>query len=151
MKRFLSIRLLIVVLAAGIPVLAGCKKGEASAGGGGPGGPGAMGPPPEVGVVTVSAETVPITSELPGRISAVRIAEVRARVAGIVLERLFTEGSDVKAGDVLLRIDPALFEATLNSAKARLAKTEANVKQAQARADRYKELVQVQRGEQTGL
>jgi membrane fusion protein (multidrug efflux system) len=79
---------------------------------------------------------------LPGRIEAVRVAEVRARVAGILLKRQFEEGADVKAGDVLLEIDPAPLRATLNSAKAVLAKAEANLKQAQAKADRYKALVE---------
>ena len=127
-----------------LALLAGCApKQGGPPGAGGPGGPGGFGgPPPEVSVVTVAAEPLTLTTELPGRIDAVRVAEVRARVAGILLKRQFEEGADVKAGDVLLEIDPAPLQATLNSAKAVLAKAEANLKQAQAKADRYKALVE---------
>ncbi len=93
-------------------------------------------------MVTVTTEPLTLTTELPGRIDAVRVAEVRARVAGILLKRRFEEGADVKAGDVLLEIDPAPLQAALDSAKAALAKAEANLKQAQAKADRYKALVE---------
>ena len=75
-------------------------------------------PPPEVGVVTVSSKTLPVTTELPGRIDAVRVAEVRARATGILLKRMFTEGSEVKEGDALFQIDPAPLQAVLDSAKA---------------------------------
>ncbi|MGH7950782.1 MAG: efflux RND transporter periplasmic adaptor subunit [Limisphaerales bacterium] len=100
-------------------------------------------PPPEVGVITIQAAPLPITSELPGRIDPVRTAQVRARVAGILLKRVFTEGSNVKAGDVLFQIDPAPLQAAYDSAKASLASAEANVKQAQAQADRYEKLVKI--------
>jgi len=120
------------------------QGGPPGAGGpGAPGGPGGFGgPPPEVSVVTVAAEALTLTTELPGRIDAVRVAEVRARVAGILLKRLFEEGADVKANEVLLEIDPAPLQAALSSAKAALAKAEANLKQAQAKAGRYQALVQ---------
>jgi len=98
-------------------------------------------PPPEVGVVTVEPTAVPLVQELPGRLEASRIAQVRARTAGIVLKRTFEEGSEVKAGQVLFRIDPAPLQAQLNSAKAQLARAEANYKQAKARAERYEPLV----------
>jgi membrane fusion protein (multidrug efflux system) len=98
-------------------------------------------PPPQVSVVTVATESLPVTTELPGRIDAIRTAEVRARVAGILLKEVYTEGSDVKAGDVLFQIDPAPLQASYDSAKAAVAKAEANVKQAQAQADRDKVLV----------
>jgi membrane fusion protein (multidrug efflux system) len=98
-------------------------------------------PPPQVSVVTVATESLPVTTELPGRIDAVRTAQVRARVAGILLKEVYTEGSDVKAGDVLFQIDPAPLQASYDSAKAAVAKAEANVKQAQAQADRDKVLV----------
>jgi membrane fusion protein, multidrug efflux system len=98
-------------------------------------------PTPEVGVVTVSAEIMPVTTELPGRIDAERVAEVRARATGILLKRLFTEGSEVNEGDVLFQIDPAPLQADLDSAKASLAKAHASLTQTQAKADRYKELV----------
>jgi membrane fusion protein (multidrug efflux system) len=100
-------------------------------------------PPPEVGVVTIQAEPLPITTELPGRIDPVRTAEVRARVAGILLKQVYREGSDVKAGDVLFQIDPAPLQAAYDSAKASQAKAEANLAQTQAQADRYKVLVKI--------
>jgi membrane fusion protein, multidrug efflux system len=93
-----------------------------------------MPPPPEVGVITIQTELLSITTELPGRIDPVRTAQVRARVAGILLKRVFEEGSDVKAGDVLFQIDPAPFKAALDSA-------DANLLQAQQLVQRYKPLV----------
>ena len=98
-------------------------------------------PPPEVSVITLASESLTLTTELPGRIDAVRMAEVRARVPGILLKRLFEEGGDVKADQVLLQIDPAPLQAAFDNAKAILAKAEANQKQAQAKADRFTELV----------
>lgn len=103
--------------------------------------PGGM-PAPEVGIVTIAPQRVAITSELPGRLEASRIAQVRARVSGIVLKRVFREGSDIKAGDVLFRIDAAPFEAAYNNAQAVLAKAEANLAQANLKAQRYKPLVE---------
>jgi membrane fusion protein (multidrug efflux system) len=99
--------------------------------------------PAEVSVVTVAAERVPRTTELPGRISAVREAQVRARATGILLKRLFEEGSNVKEGQLLFQIDPAPLEASLNSAKAALAKAEATLTESQANVARYKELVPI--------
>ena len=98
-------------------------------------------PPPEVGIVIIAPESVALTVELPGRIDPVRVAQVRARVDGIVLRRNFREGSDVKAGEVLYQIDPAPFRAAYDSAKSVLAKAEANSKQTQLLADRYQSLV----------
>src|SRR4051812_2643167 len=83
--------------------LAGCGQGSGNAG---PGGPGGGMPPPEVGVVTVRTGDVGLVTELPGRLEASRVAQVRARAAGIVLKRLFREGSDVRAGQPLFTIDP---------------------------------------------
>lgn len=96
---------------------------------------------PEVGVVSVQPSSVPVVSELPGRTSAFLVAQVRARVDGIVLRREFTEGSDVKAGQRLYKIDPAPFIASLNNAKASLAKAQANVATQNALVARYKVLV----------
>jgi len=96
---------------------------------------------PEVGVVTIQPTTVPVVSELPGRTSAFLVAQVRARVDGIVLRREFTEGADVKAGERLYKIDPAPYIAALNTAKATLAKAQANVATQNALAARYKILV----------
>jgi membrane fusion protein, multidrug efflux system len=75
-------------------------------------------PPPKVSVVTVRAQTVPITTELPGRVAGYRYADVRPQVNGIILKRLFVEGSDVKAGQQLYQIDPAPYQATYDSAVA---------------------------------
>jgi membrane fusion protein, multidrug efflux system len=98
-------------------------------------------PTPEVGVVTVQPTTVPVVTELPGRTSAFLVAQVRARVDGIVQRREFTEGSEVKAGQRLYKIDPAPYQAALNSAKATLAKAQANLATTTAQANRYKVLV----------
>jgi len=84
-----------------------------------------------------------LTSELAGRTSAYLIAEVRPQVSGIIQKRLFAEGSDVKAGDVLYQIDPATYQAAYNSAKASLARAEANVVPAKLKAERYRELVKI--------
>ncbi|CAG4890494.1 efflux RND transporter periplasmic adaptor subunit [Paraburkholderia saeva] len=97
--------------------------------------------PPEVGVVTIQPQPVPVTTELPGRTSAFLVAEVRARVDGIVLRREFTEGAEVKAGQRLYKIDPAPYIAALNNAKASLAKAQANLATTTAQASRYKVLV----------
>ncbi|SPB14969.1 RND family efflux transporter MFP subunit [Caballeronia novacaledonica] len=96
---------------------------------------------PEVGVVTLASVAVPVTSELTGRTSAFLDAQVRARVDGIVLRREFTEGSVVKAGQRLYKIDPAPYIAQLNNAKASFAKAQANLVSTTAQADRYKVLV----------
>ncbi|MCP2071899.1 UNVERIFIED_ORG: membrane fusion protein (multidrug efflux system) [Pseudomonas lini] len=94
-----------------------------------------------VTVETIEARPLSISSELSGRIAAPRIAEVRARVPGVVLQRVFREGSDVKKGDVLFRIDPAPFKADLDSAEAALRKAEANAFQARLQAQRYAQLI----------
>lgn len=98
--------------------------------------------PPEVGVITVELQAVPLVSDLPGRLEASRVAQVRARAAGIVQKRLFQEGSDVKAGQVLFQIDNTPYRANLQSAQATLAQAEANLTQAAATARRYKPLVE---------
>lgn len=96
---------------------------------------------PEVAVTVLQAERVVLTTELPGRTSPFLIAEVRPQVTGIIQKRLFTEGSDVKVGTVLYRIDPASYEAAYAGAKAALARAEANILSIRSRAQRYKELV----------
>ena len=104
--------------------------------------PGGGMPPAEVGVVTVAPGDVALVTELPGRLEASRVAQVRARAAGIVLQRLFREGSDVRAGQPLFRIDPAAYAATYSSTQAGLAKAQANLAQATMLAERYKPLVE---------
>jgi membrane fusion protein (multidrug efflux system) len=113
----------------------------AAACGGKPSGP-PPGGPVEVGVVTIAATPVTLTRELPGRTSAFRVAEVRARVSGIVLKRSFVEGSDVKAGQSLFLIDPAPYQAALDAARAVLARSEANLGNARLQAQRAAELVE---------
>ena len=99
-------------------------------------------PPAEVGVVTVSLGDVGLLTELPGRLEASRVAQVRARATGILEKRLFREGSDVKVGQALFVIDAAPYVALASSAKAGQARAEANVSQTTALAERYKTLVE---------
>jgi len=127
-----------ILIAALLTVLiAACGKG---ANGNGPGAGGTP-PPAEVGVVTVSQGDVGLVTELPGRLEASRVAQVRARAAGILQKRLFREGSDVKAGQPLFTIDSAPYAAQVASAKAGQARAEANLAQATGLAERYKPLV----------
>jgi len=91
-------------------------------------------PPPEVGIVTIHAGQATLTAELPGRTAPYRISEVRPQVSGIILKRLFTEGSEVKAGQPLYQIDPAPYRAAYNSAAAVVLTNK-------AKAERYRQLV----------
>ncbi|WP_342625401.1 efflux RND transporter periplasmic adaptor subunit [Pseudomonas alkylphenolica] len=100
-------------------------------------------PPSTVSIETVKIQALAISTELNGRILAPRTAEVRARVAGVVLKRVYREGSDVKQGDVLFRIDPAPFQADYDSARATLAKAEATRYQARLQDQRYRELITI--------
>lgn len=125
----------LVIGAAGL--LAACGKQE-----GGPGGAAGGGmPPPEVTVVTAQAGSSALTRDLSGRITAVRTAEVRARVDGILEKRLFNEGGEVKAGQSLFKIDSRVLEANAATAKAALAKAKSSVLIAKQTADRYRQLV----------
>ena len=99
-------------------------------------------PPAEVGVVIATPRAVGLTTELPGRLEASRVAQVRARAAGIVQKRLFVEGSDVKAGQALFQIDASPYRAAAASAQAALARAQANLTQASAQAERYKPLLE---------
>lgn len=121
------------VLVVGI-MMNGCEKKTAV------GGPPQSGSP-EVAVVTVQPERVTLATELQGRTSAYLIAEVRPQVSGIIQKRLFTEGSDVKANQVLYQIDPATFQAALDNANASLGRAEANLPAIRSRAERFKELL----------
>jgi membrane fusion protein (multidrug efflux system) len=141
-QSFSSPRLATVAVVV-LLVLAGCGKADAPAGpGGGAGAGGGKPPAPEVGVIVAAPTDVGLVTELPGRLEASRVAQVRARAAGILLKREFREGSDVKAGQVLFRIDPAPLVAASQNAQAALARAEANAAQAKALADRYKPLVE---------
>ncbi|MEP7102131.1 MAG: efflux RND transporter periplasmic adaptor subunit [Burkholderiales bacterium] len=126
----------VVVLA--VSMLAACGQKPEQAGGP----PGGGMPPTEVGVITVAPQAVGLATELPGRLEASRVAQVRARAAGIVLKRVFTEGGDVKAGQVLFKIDAAPYQAAAASAQAALARAQANLTQTAALAERYKPLLE---------
>jgi len=116
-----------------IVLTAGCENGN--------GRKAAPSPIPEVVTVTVHAQPVELTTELPGRTSAYLVAEIRPQVSGILLKRLFREGSDVRSGELLYQIDPAPFQAALDSAKASLLKAQANLPSTRLRAERYQELL----------
>lgn len=125
-------KLSVVMLLAGLGV-AGCGKGGEDEG------PSA--PARQVEVVTVAAEPLVLATELPGRVEPVRVAEVRARVAGIVVGKRFEEGAEVAAGELLFQIDPAPLKAAVSRAEAQLARAEAALFDAQARVKRYEPLV----------
>ncbi|MDD2464987.1 MAG: efflux RND transporter periplasmic adaptor subunit [Desulfobulbus sp.] len=116
-------------------LITGCKEKNSTGGA-----PQAKGTP-EVSVVTIKEQPVTLTTVLPGRIAPHLEAEIRPQVSGIVLKRLFTEGGEVKEGEVLYQIDPAAYKATLANAKATLAKAEANSQNLKQHAERYKRLV----------
>jgi membrane fusion protein, multidrug efflux system len=122
----------VVAILAVILTVTACGKSKAD----GKAGPGA----PEVAVVVVKPERAVLTTDLPGRTSPFLVAEVRPQVTGIIQKRLFTEGSDVKANDVLYQIDPASYEAAYAGAKAALSRADANVLAIRNRVQRYKEL-----------
>ncbi len=115
-------------------LLAGCKPGNDP--------PAVHAAPPQVGVVTIHAQPVILTSELPGRTTAYRIADVRPQVNGLILSRLFTEGDDVTAGQQLYQIDPSPYQASLDSAKAAVQKARASVTSARLTVARDRSLVQ---------
>ncbi|WP_409993830.1 efflux RND transporter periplasmic adaptor subunit [Roseateles koreensis] len=121
-----------------VAALSGCGGADKAAAAGGAGGM----PPPQVGVVTATMQAVALQTELPGRVEALRTAQVRARVNGVVLKRLFTEGAEVRAGQPLFQIDPAPYQAALDSAQASLVKAQANLAQAGAQAERNKPLAE---------
>jgi membrane fusion protein, multidrug efflux system len=99
--------------------------------------------PPEVGTVTVAPQRVALTMELPGRTAPHLVAEVRPQVNGIIQKRLYTEGTDVKAGQLLYQIDPSSYQAAYDSARATLARAEANCLPARLKEERYRELVKI--------
>jgi membrane fusion protein (multidrug efflux system) len=117
----------------GVLALTGCGKKHAAAP-----------PPPQAGVITLHTQPVTRTTDLPGRTSSVMIAQVRPQVSGIILKRMFVEGSEVKAGQQLYQIDPAPYQATYDSAVAQLARAQAALAADQAKAARYKPLAAAQ-------
>ncbi|WP_286235424.1 efflux RND transporter periplasmic adaptor subunit [Thalassotalea sediminis] len=94
-----------------------------------------------VGVVTLKSQSITLTKELPGRVSASQIAEIRPQVDGIIQHRLFVEGAEVKKGQALYQIDPAIFEAQVSTSKAAIKKAEANIANTKAKLERYKNLL----------
>lgn len=132
LRRELPVRHMLLLILAGILFLAGCDRK--------PKGPTAA-PPREVSFVTIAPKKVLLSTELSGRTSAYRIAEIRPRVNGLIQRRLFTEGADVKEGQVLYQIDPAPFEADLGNAQASLAEAQARLPTVQAKAERYGKLL----------
>lgn len=121
-----------------LPVLAGCDDTPAA----GAGRTAAAAPRPvDVMVVTLRDQTAPVNTVLPGRTTAYRVAEVRPQVGGVLRERLFTEGQEVHAGEPLFRIDPAPFQAALETAEASLARAKATADQAESTVNRYRPLV----------
>lgn len=121
-----------VALMLGV-AMAGCKEGSESKV--------TAATPVSVDVITLVPEPIELSVMLPGRTAAFRIAEVRPQVSGIVKKRLFTEGAEVKAGELLYQIDPATYQAAYDSAKAALAKAEAQVQSDKIKAERYRVLV----------
>ena len=109
---------------------------------GGKGTPGSSGPR-EVVIIKLEPRREVYTTALAGRIASFQVAEVRPQVGGILQQRLFTEGADVKAGQALYQIDPATYEAALDSAQAALMKAEANVTPARLKAERFRELLAI--------
>lgn len=124
--------LAVVLMLSGSLALTGCNDKEAQQGA-----PHA----PQVGVVTLKTEPLNVTTELPGRTAAFRIAEVRPQVGGIILKRNFAEGSEIKAGTSLYQIDPATYQAAYNSAKGDLVKAQANAQISRLTVTRYKPLL----------
>jgi membrane fusion protein (multidrug efflux system) len=129
-------RIAVTTLAA-LTLLSACGKKDAA----GPGAAGGKMPPPEVGVIVTKLQPVALQTELPARVDPFRVAQVRARVNGVVLKRSFEEGSEVKQGQSLFQIDPEPYLAQVNSAKAAVGRAEAAQAQATALAERYKPLV----------
>jgi membrane fusion protein (multidrug efflux system) len=137
MQKYYSVKLFLFMgILVGSLMLTACGKKN------GAGGPMQSGPP-EVAVMVVKPERVALTTELAGRTSAYLVAEVRPQVGGIIQKRLFTEGTDVKAGEVLYQIDPATYQAAYAGAKANLSRSEANIISVRLKAERYKELVDI--------
>lgn len=118
------------IMGAGLLLLAGCGADAPPAP-----------PPPEVEIVTIKSQPIANVIELPGRVQAIRTAEVRARVDGIVQRRLFEEGTDVRAGQALFAIDPRELRANLNAIQATLARAQANAANAQQDVNRYRPLL----------
>ncbi len=99
--------------------------------------------PAPVGVITLKSQPLTLTKELPGRVTASQVAEIRPQVSGIIQSRLFTQGAEVKKGQALYQIDPATFEAQVATSKAAISKAQASIANAKAKSDRYSELLAI--------
>ncbi|RQU98825.1 efflux RND transporter periplasmic adaptor subunit [Burkholderia cenocepacia] len=127
-------RLLAALCGAVAMMVSACNRHEASPSGA---------QTAEVGVETVVPQHIVMTTELSGRLSALKLSDVRPQISGIVQKRLFVEGSDVRAGQVLYQIDPASYQANYDSARGTLAKARATLASARTKADRYTDLVKI--------
>ena len=130
------IALLVFSALVGSVVLTGCDQAAEQ-----PKATASQGTP--VGVVTIKSQTLTLKQELPGRVSAYQIAEIRPQVSGIVQSRLFTEGTQVEKGQALYQINPAIFEAELAASEAAVARAEASIASSKSKAARYKELLAI--------
>lgn len=126
------------VVVAALSLLAACGSGEAERAGG------PNGQPVQVGFVTVQASSVPVEQSLPGRVAAFQISEVRPQVSGVILRRMFAEGSVVRQGQTLYQIDPSIYQAQVAQASANLQSARASAEAAAARAARYKPLAEME-------
>lgn len=126
-----------ITLVAAFGLLAACSAGDAEGGG-------RDGQPVQVGFVVVQASSVPIENSLPGRVAAFQISEVRPQVSGVILRRLFAEGSVVRQGQTLYQIDPSIYQAQVAQASANLQSARASAEAASARAARYKPLAEME-------
>ena len=150
MKRFLFGFVTALVIGGGVLYYTGqihlpgsADKGQAPAGQGAPAHAQQQRPPAEVAVYTVTPRKMVFTKDLAGRTSAYQVAEIRPQVTGIILKRMFTQGSYVKKGQQLYQIDPATYKAACESAEANLASALANVEEVAPRLERYARLVKV--------
>ncbi|WP_321888815.1 efflux RND transporter periplasmic adaptor subunit [Paraburkholderia bannensis] len=129
-------RLLVTLCGVCLVSLAACSRHDSAPAG-------MQMPAAEVGVLTVAPQHIVMTTELSGRLSSLKVSDVRPQIGGIVQKRLFVEGSDVKAGQVLYQIDPASYQATYDQARGTLAKARATLASARTKADRYVDLVKI--------
>ncbi len=138
--------LVLLPLVASTLLLAACRGEEQAGDGGAP-----QMPPSQVGIVTTQREALPVVSDLPGRIAPTRIAEVRPRVGGIIVRRVFEQGSDVEEGQPLFEIDRATYEVEVEAARAAVMRAEAVLLQANQDAERARQLVSTRTTSQSSL
>lgn len=141
MKKAIGAAKTFAALAASLLALAGCSGEEAA---GGPGGRGGPQGPVNVGYVVVQPGSVPVEQDLPARVSAYQISEVRPQASGVVLRRYFREGGIVRQGQTLYQIDASLYQAQVNQAAANVQSARASAEAARARANRYRPLAEME-------